>query len=135
MKIDLMNQWSSRGVMLQLFSLLFPHPLLVHMFSMLYPHSLKLYLLTMCLPHNLLMLLCNTFLPYFLHTFTLCFPHFYLIIYTSRLLSCTLVYSLLSILFTPDLLSNLIVNLQDKLVILELLRQTETHLKLLYLDC
>ena len=55
-------------------------------------------------------------------------------IYTSRLLSCTLVYSLLNIFSTLDLLSNLIVNLQDKLVILELLRQTETQLEPLTVD-
>ena len=52
-KIDSMNQWSSRGVMLQFFSLLFLCPLLFHMFPMLYPHFLISYLLTMCLPHDL----------------------------------------------------------------------------------
>ena len=138
MKIDLVNQWSSRGVMLQFFSLLFLCPFLVHMFPMLYPHFLVLYLLTICFPHDLLMLLCNMLSPYSLHTFASCFPHSYLMlsnIYMSRLLSCTLVYSLLSIFSTLDFLSNLIVNLQDKLVILELLRWTEAHQKLLYLDC
>ena len=75
------------------------------------------------------------------HAFT-SFPNTHLLhvflmssnIYTSRLLSCTLVYSLLNIFSTLDSLSNLIVNLQDKLVILELLRWTEAQLEPLTID-
>ena len=98
-------------------------------------------------PCSILISLCYIHLPYVplkfpsccctiyfclisFHIFTSCPPclyHMLSCIYTSRLWSCTLVYSLLSIFSHLNLSSNL-VNLQDKLALLELLRQTEAHL-------
>ena len=67
--------------------------------SILCPHFLALYLLTIHSPHVSFMLLCNTPSPHSYLIFSSCLPYLYLMIsciYTSRLQSCTLVYSLSS---------------------------------------